>query len=128
MKHLIYLASPHTHADPAVVDLRFKQARVATVNLMRKGFIVYSPIVYTHPLWRLSQEEMPGSILKGLDEWKHEDWIAFDKHMMDRCDECLVLQIEGWETSVGVKMEMEYFISAGKPISYVTLWETIRGN
>lgn len=125
-KPLIYLASPHTHPHRSVVDMRFRQARSATINLMCKGYIVYSPIVYTHPLWRLSQAIQTG--LEGLDKWKHGDWLAFDRHMMARCDECIVLQLTGWDASVGVRMEINYFTSMGKPVSYFTLDEVIKAS
>lgn len=126
-KPLIYLASPHTHADPARVNIRFDQAQIATILLMQQGFIVYSPIVYTHPLWRLSQSTKPGCTLHGLGEWKHEDWLEFDRHMMERCDKCLVLAIDGWDTSKGVALEMDYFTKAGKPVYFASLFEIIQG-
>ena len=31
----------------------------------------------------------------------------------------VVLQIEGWEQSSGIKREMEFFQHAGKPISFM---------
>lgn len=127
---IIYLSSPHTHPDQRVVDTRFEQARSATIAMMERGLVVYSPIVYTHPLWRASQAssiaESSGTL--ALRNWKHSDWLAFDMLMMERCDMCHVLMLEGWEKSKGIEIETNYFITANKPVIYLTLEEALYGN
>jgi hypothetical protein len=47
---MIYLSSPYSAPDPAVREARFQAACRATAELMRAGRIVYSPIVFSHPL------------------------------------------------------------------------------
>lgn len=41
--------------------------------------------------------------------------------MMERCDKCLVLTIDGWQDSKGVRQEMDYFTRVGKPVYFVRL-------
>jgi hypothetical protein len=46
-------------------------------------------------------------------------WVAFDEAFMAFCDEMIVLKIEGWNKSSGIKREIEYFQAHNKPITYV---------
>ena len=46
-------------------------------------------------------------------------WVEFDEAFMDKCSEMIILQIEGWEQSSGVKREIEFFTNASKPISFM---------
>jgi len=49
---MIYLASPYTHADPAVQQKRFEDAARAAATILREGRLVFSPIVHGHPIER----------------------------------------------------------------------------
>lgn len=51
---MIYLASPYSHPDPAVEELRFEAACEAACKLMQQGHHVFSPIAHTHPVGRRS--------------------------------------------------------------------------
>ena len=106
---MIYLASPYTHVDAAVRESRFDAACLATSALMRAGLSVYSPIVHSHPLVRF-----------GLPiEW--EFWKAHDCEHLRRSDKVVVLTLDGWEESRGVRAEVELAIDLDLPIRYMTL-------
>jgi hypothetical protein len=47
---LVYLASPYTHADKAVMEDRFRAACRYAACLMRRGINVFSPIAHSHPI------------------------------------------------------------------------------
>lgn len=47
---MIYLASPYSHADPAVQRHRYKEAQRATAEMMIEGRVVFSPIAHSHPI------------------------------------------------------------------------------
>ena len=47
---IIYIASPHTHADQEVREARLLAARVVTSDLIEKGVAAFSPIVYSQAL------------------------------------------------------------------------------
>jgi Domain of unknown function (DUF1937) len=100
-KPIIYLACPYTHEDPALRDARFHQATRAAARLIEKGEIVYSPITMTHPIDLVLAAES-GTL--GSDYW-----VAFDEAFMAFCDEVVVLMIEGWDKSSGIKREIAYF-------------------
>ena len=101
---MIYLASPYTHSDPAIMELRYKWALEAVVRLMRKRISVYSPIVHNHFV------AQAGEFPKGFDFWER-----FDLEMVSLADELWVLQIEGWEKSHGVQAELKHAYTSGIP-------------
>jgi hypothetical protein len=109
---IIYLACPYTHADHRVREGRFKSATAAAAELIRQGYIVYSPITMTHPL---------DVVLAGdTDTLGSDYWIKFDEAFMAVCSEMIVLQIDGWDQSQGIKREMDYFKRRGKPVRFLS--------
>ena len=44
MSKIIYLASPYTHKDKEIMELRFKQISKTSVGLTKEGKIAFSPI------------------------------------------------------------------------------------
>ena len=101
---MIYLASPYSHPDPMVREARFDAACRATADSVRAGQVMFSPIVHGHPLVRF-----------GLPtDWAF--WRRFDAEHLRRCDELLVLRIDGWRESEGVQAEMELAAAMGKRV------------
>jgi nucleoside 2-deoxyribosyltransferase len=104
---MIYLASPYMHNDPAIREQHFRAACQATAALIRAGDVVFSPIVHSHPL-----------VAHGLPtEWAF--WEAIDHEHIARCDEVIVLKLDGWEQSVGVQSETRITRELGKPVRYL---------
>lgn len=104
---MIYLASPYSHSDPAIREMRYRQAEEAMVQMLRSGEAVYSPIAMTHAAvarYNLSLES---------GYWRPHNYA-----ILARCDELRVLKIPGWDSSIGVGEEIEYAIDSGKAISY----------
>ena len=50
--HLIYVASPYSHADARVREQRFDAACRAAAALMRDGQRVFSPVAHSAPIAR----------------------------------------------------------------------------
>jgi hypothetical protein len=88
---LIYLASPYSHEDPRVREWRFRAAAWYASTLMQRGWLVFSPIAHTHPI---AEFGLP----KGWDFWKQ-----YDEKFLDACGGLVVLCIDGWKESVGVR-------------------------
>lgn len=97
MSELIYLASPYNDEDPALRQYRYNEACRACVWLMNRGVMVYSPIVHMHPL--ATNYDLP----KGWNFWQRADTCT-----LARCDEMLILTIDGWDTSRGIKAERAF--------------------
>jgi hypothetical protein len=92
---MIYLASPYSHPDPAVVEQRFQQVCLASSVLMARGLFVFSPIAHTHPI------AMAGKLPTGWDYWQR-----YDRRMIEACEQFYVLTIDGWQESKGVQAEI----------------------
>ena len=111
-REIIYLACPYTHPDSKVRELNFRTATEAAAVLIREGHIIYSPITMTHPI---------DVVIAGTTATLGSDyWVAFDEAFMDACSEIVILKVEGWDTSSGIRREMEYFKKQGKPIRFMS--------
>lgn len=53
------------------------------------------------------QPDCPYAPNRGLRLARHwAFWRRYDRAMLERCDELVVLQLDGWEESIGVKAEI----------------------
>jgi hypothetical protein len=101
-----YLACPYTHEHDYVQHRRYEQVTSVAAQLMSEGQCIYSPITSMHYLSR--------HLVRDGDFW-----LQHDLTILSRCDKLIVLQLDGWEQSVGLKMEIEFAKSAGIPIEYL---------
>lgn len=109
---VIYLASPYSDPDPEVRAQRYLTVREETARLMREGVHVFAPIVYGHPLVEAGAPD------------DREFWMAFDEAMIAKCHELWVLEVPGWEQSVGVVQEIRWAYRFDIPIRFLTRGET----
>jgi nucleoside 2-deoxyribosyltransferase len=105
---MIYLASPYSHPDPAVRERRFRAACSAAALLLQAGHAVFSPIAHGHVL---AEHGLP-------TDWKF--WQRYDREHLERCDEVIVLMLNGWEESAGVHGEIRQAHELGKRVCYLT--------
>jgi hypothetical protein len=111
VRRIIYLACPYTHPDSHVREARFRAATRAAAALIKEGYVVYSPITMTHPI---------DVVLAGTTSTLGSDyWVAFDEAFMDICSEMVILKVDGWDRSSGIRREREYFESQGKPVRFI---------
>lgn len=104
----IYLISPYSHEDEKVREERYNAAVDATAELIKKGYIVFSPIVHCHPL--ALKHNLPGD---------HVYWKEYDRAFIEWADEGFVLTISGWLDSSGVFADSKALRSLDKPIHYI---------
>lgn len=109
MVNLIYLASPFSHINPAVRQHRFEQARRFTIEGLREGLAVFSPIVYG-----MDMEKEIGTAF--------EPWQDLNDTLIRACDGVWCLCLDGWKDSRGVRHELELAHELGKPISFYSSW------
>lgn len=93
---LYYLGAPYNHPTQAV-----KKRRLATVNhvsleLIKEGKLVFSPLSHN-----LSIDSK-----RFLNSW--EAWQKLDLEILARCDALMVLKLEGWQDSIGLKAEIAF--------------------
>lgn len=92
----IYLASPYTHDDPDVMQTRYELALYAASTIANAGYIVYSPIVYTHIMATQYDIQSTNS------DW----WVEFDRSFIENWATTLaLLKLPGWYKSSGVNKE-----------------------
>lgn len=107
---LVYLATPYSRYPgrdgKSGLDCAFEDASALAAALLATGVKVYSPIAHTHPLAKYSN----------LDPLDHRIWLPFDEAMMSACAALVVAKMDGYETSVGIAHEIEFFKAADKPI------------
>jgi hypothetical protein len=106
---LIYLACPYTHADPSIEKYRYETACRVAAKLMECGIAVFSPLSHSVPLVPFLNEKKSD----------HEFWMSVDLPILSRCDEVLILGLEGWKESRGVKEELFEAMALGIPVTLV---------
>ncbi len=75
--------------------------------MIRSGNSVYCPIAHSHPLCEY-----------GLaSDWQF--WQEHDLKFLNACDELVVLQLDGWQQSVGIQAEIAAARALGKPVSFI---------
>lgn len=107
---MIYLASPYTHPEPAVMQRRFEQVRHVTALLLCANNHVYSPIVHCHPI--AIAHQLPRDFAF---------WNQYNLHMLSLAERLWVLQLPCWGASTGVAAEIAHAQSLSLPISYFTM-------
>lgn len=115
---LFYLASPFTHASKNIRAQRTYEAMIASIKLLQHNIHVFSPIAY-NGAWEKTKFNLPC-------EWPF--WENYDKNFLRRCDGFIILQIDGWDTSVGIAAETRYAKEIGLPIFKVTPEDIENGN
>lgn len=104
---LIYLASPYSHTDKAVMELRAKQVAKFAGYMMKQGLIVFSPIAHGHSI--------------AMEHALPTDFAFWENHCKAflEVSGCLyVLKLEGWQHSKGVKAEVRMAKKMNLPIYY----------
>lgn len=91
---MIYLATPYSHPDSSIQELRYEKASELTQILATNSVPCYSPIAFWHPI--ALRFSLPGD---------HEFWAIQDLAAMSGCTELWVVTLEGWSTSRGIAAE-----------------------
>ena len=104
-----YVGTVYTR-HPKGIHIAHAEACRATAQLMLDGILsVYSPIVDSHCL----------AMIGGIDPMDHDLWIAHDEWEMTHRDGMIIVMMDGWKESVGLKSEAKVFKAAGKPILHM---------
>lgn len=101
---LIYLASPYS-GTPEQQEQRFNQVCRVAAALMLRGWHVYSPIAHSHWIARL------GNLPMGWEFWRGPSLA-----MVAVCSKLVVVTMDGWRKSVGVRAEIEMAQQLDKPV------------
>lgn len=104
---MIYLASPYSASSETLEKLRFQQTRDFVAKQLRLGYVLFSPIVYCH------QFKIDFGFAGDADFW-----AEFNLAILHRCKQMWVLQLTGWQQSVGVQNELAWAKALDIPVIY----------
>lgn len=106
--HLTYLASPYSHPDPGVREIRYRAACAVAALLSARGNLVFSPVAHGH-----------GIALSGAMPSTWDLWERLDLRVLRGCDSLTVLCIHGWQDSRGVQAEVSAARALGLPVRFI---------
>lgn len=111
-----YLSQPYNGTDEQK-KYRFEMGATVCLNFLKKQIAVFSPIVHNHTLMIMAQDFTV--------EERRNTFMPFDFAMLGQSRGMLLLKLEGWEQSYGVKLEIEYCQQHQIPIHYLELDEVL---
>lgn len=102
-KVFVYLASPYSHPDPFVREMRYLWTMKELGGFLKNGVHVYSPIVHCHELAKVADLPRDAGF-----------WESYNFAMLERAQQLWLLMLPGWEQSVGCKAEVAHAKFLGK--------------
>jgi len=103
--NIIYVASPYSHPEHKVMEERYHLVMKYCSDLINRGQIPFSPIVYGHELAK--KHNLPTDA---------KFWDEFNMSFLRLSRVLHVYCIPGWEKSVGVRREIDFATEIGIPI------------
>lgn len=113
----VYLASPYSHPDPEVRLSRFNTVMAAGAWLLSRRIWYFSPVQYTHIL--ALRFKLPTDA---------DFWWDYNRTMIDAHRAVIMLCIDGWKESKGMKQELEYAREHGLRVQYLVPAESPEGH
>jgi hypothetical protein len=104
---LTYLACPFRDKDINVRKKRCAAAHYTAAQLTSQGYHIFSPLTHNEILVDLVQD-MP-----------KEHWLEFDLAILSICKRLFILKLDGWNSSKGVQIEMDFAKKNGIPIEEI---------
>jgi hypothetical protein len=110
-----YLASPYSHPDIRVLESRYRAALAAVNYLMKKGIVVFSPIVHNHMI----------AMNYGLPTgWSY--WAKYDEIYLKASAGLIILELDGWKESIGIDAEITIAKGLNKKIKMLSYSEVLK--
>lgn len=103
--NLAYLASPYTNFEGGHFAAWCDAATVAG-KLVAAGIPLYCPIAHSHPM----------VVYADLDPCDLSIWNPLNDQFMPFCKALIVVHLDGWDQSEGIKREVAYFEKIRRPI------------
>ncbi len=92
----VFVSSPYSTPDAELKALRYKTSCISCGAIMRMGGYPLSPVVHGVPIV---------NVMTVPDDYEY--WKEYCLALVSKCDFMIILMVEGWEESSGVKGEME---------------------
>ena len=110
MDELIFLSTPYSHTDKNVKRRRYEQAAQALALLMSKEIHCVSIIVMGCAALEHSDVPMPDN---------YQYWGEYCEKIVRVCSEVWVIDMDGWQESIGVQGEIAEAKRQGKKVHLI---------
>lgn len=105
-----YIATPYSKLVATVgLDEAARLAAEIAGELIKAGIVVYSPIAHGHACAEAA----------GIDKLDHKIWLPQCFPIARHASVCLIMMFDGWNRSVGVQAEIDFFEKEGVPVLYI---------
>jgi hypothetical protein len=104
----LYMLSPYSKYEHGTQEAA-EMAAWAAGKLLEQDIVVHSPIAETHAV----------AAAAGLEQTDHRFWLARDERFMNSSKGAVVLTMDGWEDSFGMKWELAWYEKTNKPVFYL---------
>jgi len=106
----IYIGSPYSNGN---LEQRYRQVLHYCATLMRQKKWCYSPIVYCHEMAKVYNLPKDTGF-----------WAEFNFAMMEAAIDFHILQIEGWQQSQGLAIEIAFWKRMRRPQPVMIEWKS----
>lgn len=106
----VFISIPYTHDDKYIVQERVDKAERYFLHLQKNGYCPVSPVVVGHNL-----------VKKYGTSGLFSHWKEYCISELTSCSTIDILTVNGWDTSVGVKEEIEEAVKQGKEVRYIPI-------
>lgn len=103
----IFISVPYNGPTEEIKLARVHLTKLYFISVLKAGNCPVSPIVTGHQL--VEEFNLMGDLAT---------WIDYCKKELMSCDEMVVLQLDGWDESPGVKAEIELAKFMNIPVTY----------
>ncbi|MFP9230242.1 DUF1937 family protein [Pectobacterium cacticida] len=110
----IFLACPYSHPDENVINQRFLACNNVAAKIIASGHAVFSQVTMSHPI-NLAFENIDKANIGKI-------WAPVDAIFMDVMEELIILDLEGWDKSAGIKREIAFYQKRNQRVS---LWSDV---
>jgi hypothetical protein len=98
---VVFISGKYRDKDWYRIDLNIQKAKIAAIDLWKRGFVVICPHLNTAHFDGLCDDNV---------------WLTGDLEILKRCD--VIYMLKNWEDSEGAKAELELAIKLGLEIIY----------
>ncbi len=107
-----YLSQPY-NGTPAQKTQRYEMGAKVCLKLLAQNIMVFSPIVHNHSLLQLGEDLTV--------EQRRDIFLPFDLVMLKQAKGMIVLELDGWTDSYGMRLELDFCAKHNLPCHHFSV-------